>query len=83
MKFFTVLALAVLPLAFASPIEIPEALQKRDCNYNAITACSSGCGSTATAACKSCNNNPSCFTACYNARLSQCKNCCASKCTRC
>ncbi|KAF3134648.1 hypothetical protein TWF703_006305 [Orbilia oligospora] len=27
MKFFTVLALAVLPLAFASPIEVPEALQ--------------------------------------------------------
>ncbi|RVD83740.1 uncharacterized protein DFL_005518 [Arthrobotrys flagrans] len=84
MKFFTVLAVAVLPLAFASPIEIPEALQKRACNnYNAVTACSNACPSVALKACSSCNGNPSCVSACYSARLSQCKACCVAKCATC
>ncbi|KAF3195500.1 hypothetical protein TWF106_005583 [Orbilia oligospora] len=37
MKFFTVLALAVLPLALASPIEVPEALQNLGSSVTATT----------------------------------------------
>ncbi|KAK6530691.1 hypothetical protein TWF281_007530 [Arthrobotrys megalospora] len=86
MKFFTVLALAVLPLAFASPIEVPEALQQRACNYNAASACSSGCASLASSSCaKQCKGatSPSCEAQCYTAKLNNCKNCCAATCTRC
>ncbi|KAK6337542.1 hypothetical protein TWF730_002939 [Orbilia blumenaviensis] len=87
MKFFSILAIAVLPLAFASPIEVPEALQKRACNnYNAVSACSNACKSYSSSACTTmCKNatSPSCHAQCYSSRLNSCKNCCAARCTMC
>ncbi|CAI4217638.1 unnamed protein product [Parascedosporium putredinis] len=82
MKFssaLTFLGLAVVTLA--SPLE--SAHDKRACNTNATIACQNACRSVATAACKSCNGNPSCVTACYSARLKSCQNCCAKNCTTC
>ncbi|KAK6500409.1 hypothetical protein TWF481_010753 [Arthrobotrys musiformis] len=87
MKFFAILALAVLPAVFASPVnEIPATLEKRACNANAYSACSSGCPSIASAACKTAcakATSPSCEAQCYTARLNSCRNCCNNNCTRC